>query len=332
MRNFCTLFDKNYLYRGLTLYSSLTKNHPDFNLWILCMDNETFELLEKMNLDNIKLIRLEEFENDRLKEVKKERTKTEYSWTCAASLCWFMLDRIEDGDLITYLDADMYFFSDPESIFKEIDNSSVAIVEHRLRGIKLSLEKYLGTYNVGWVSFRKDSDGIEAAKWWKDKVLDWCFAYFKDGMIGDQHYLNDWTKRFKKVCVIKNEGADVAPWNVNNLKITRENEKVFVGGVPLVFYHFHNFSLINRNFYIPVTAYNIPKTAEKYIYAEYIKEIRKTVGLVSRFDQDFNFGFKNKFIKALIARTLFRSKFFEYFYIIYSGHKLKKTAAISLDK
>jgi hypothetical protein len=296
------------------------------------MDNETFELLKKMNLINIRLIKLEEFENEKLKEVKKERTVTEYSWTCAANLCWFMLNKIGNEELVTYLDADMFFFSDVEDIFKEIGDSSIAIVEHRLKGYKQKLEKYVGKYNVGWVSFRKDDEGIKASQWWKDKVLEWCFAYFKNGMIGDQHYLNDWSEKFNKVCIIRHEGADVAPWNVNNLKITYKNEKVFVGNAPLIFYHFHNFSLINRNFYIPVTAYNIPKTAEKYVYTNYVKEIKKTIELVSESDKNFNFGFKSKFLKAYIARTLFRSKTFEYFYTKYSCYKLNKTANIPLDK
>jgi hypothetical protein len=332
MHNFCTLFDKNYLYRGLTLYSSLSKHCHNFNLWILCMDNTAFELLRKMNLPNIKLIALEEFENDQLKEVKKGRTTAEYSWTCAANLCWFMLDKIKNGDLITYLDADMYFFSDPENIFKEIENSSVAIVEHRLRGFKQRLEKYVGKYNVGWVSFRKDAEGVETSRWWKDKVLEWCFAYFKNGMYGDQHYLNDWTERFKKVCIIQHKGADVAPWNVNNYKITYKNDRIFVGDVPLIFYHFHNFSLINKSFFIPITASNIPAAAQKYIYTQYIIEIKKTIELVSKFDKNFNFGFKNKFLKAFAARTLFRSKLFEYLFVRYSYYKLKKTAETSLDK
>lgn len=328
MHNFCTLFDRNYLYRGLALHSSLLKHSSNFMLWILCMDDTAFELLGKMNLQNVKLITLKEFENEDLKKVKQGRTTTEYSWTCAANLCWYMLDKVNDEELLTYLDSDMYFFSDPEILFKEIGNSSVAIIEHRLKGVKRNLEKYTGKYNVGWVTFRKDKDGIETSRWWKDKVLEWCFAHFKNGMYGDQHYLNDWPERFKNVCVIKHEGADVAPWNVNNLKITNKDGTVFIGNVPLVFYHFHNFALINKNFFIPVTAYNIPRTAVKYVYAEYIQEIQKSIRSVSKFNPNFNFGFKKKYLKSYIARNIFRCKLFEYFYTKYSYRKLKKAANI----
>jgi hypothetical protein len=293
------------------------------------MDDETFELLKKMNLKNIHLITMEEFENERLVKVKKERTTAEYSWTCAANLCWHVLNKIDNNDLITYLDADMAFFSDPEEIFEEIGDSSIAIIEHRFAGFKKDLEKYVGRYNVGWVSFRKDAEGTKASEWWKDKVLDWCFAYFKNGMYGDQHYLNDWTERFERVCVIRHKGADVAPWNVNNFKISQKGDKIFIGDVPLVFYHFHNFYLINKNFFIPITASNIPVTAIKYIYNKYIRWIKENIELVSKTDENFNFGFKKRFLKSLIARTFFRSRLFEYLYVRYSCYKLQKTANIS---
>ncbi|PIR44395.1 glycosyl transferase, partial [Candidatus Wolfebacteria bacterium CG10_big_fil_rev_8_21_14_0_10_31_9] len=75
---FCTLFNKNYFYKGLAMYFSLRNNLENFTLWILCMDEDTYNLLNQMQLPNIKLIALKDFETDDLKKVKKERTIAEY--------------------------------------------------------------------------------------------------------------------------------------------------------------------------------------------------------------------------------------------------------------
>lgn len=325
MHYFCTLFDKNYLYKGLTLYYSLLRNDDEFHLWILCLDDLTFSLLEKMDLENASLIAAADFENEGLIKVKKERTVTEYSWTCTANLCRYMLEKINARELITYLDADMCFFSNPEPIFKEIGNSSIAIVEHRLEGERKKMEKYVGKYNVAWVSFRKDDDGIQSAEWWKERVLEWCGAYFKGGKIGDQHYLNDWPQRFDNVCVIGHEGADVAPWNVANRKIKVLDGQIMIGSVPLIFYHFHSFILISNNRYISAPAYFIPQTAERYIYRKYFDEMKKVISMVRNFDSAFNYGFKKNYFKSLAAKALFRFRLFNYIYIKYSCRKFKKS-------
>ena len=41
------------------------------------------------------------------------------------------MDKFKDINLITYLDADLLFYSSFEPIFNEIGNSSIAIIEHR---------------------------------------------------------------------------------------------------------------------------------------------------------------------------------------------------------
>ena len=60
--NFCTYFDSNYLYRGLALFYSIKRLKFHFRLWILCFDNISYNILEKLNYENINLINLDEFE------------------------------------------------------------------------------------------------------------------------------------------------------------------------------------------------------------------------------------------------------------------------------
>lgn len=324
MYKFCTLFDKNYLYKGLALYFSLLKHSSGFHLWVLCMDDLTFSLLERMNLKGVSLIPMAEFENEKLLAVKKERTVAEYSWTCTANLCWYMMDIIQDSEMITYLDADMYFFADPKNIFQETGDKSIAIVGHRLEGERKRLEKYVGKYNVGWISFRKDKNGLASCEWWKERVLEWCYARFEKGKIGDQHYLNDWPERFQNVRVIGHEGADVAPWNVANREVSIRDNKVFIGGAPLVFYHFHNFIIINENFYIPASAYHIPASVRKFIYERYFQEMKEAIKFTAKTDYSFSSGFKKKFLKSYMAHLLFKFKFFDSLYIKYSHYNLEK--------
>ena len=54
--NFCTFFDRYYLPQGLALYDSLRNHCPGFHLWILCMDQETHNVLTDMRLINTELI------------------------------------------------------------------------------------------------------------------------------------------------------------------------------------------------------------------------------------------------------------------------------------
>ena len=50
MYSFCTLFDSNYLTRGLAMYESLKKYSDDFYLYIFAFDDKSYELLVNLNL------------------------------------------------------------------------------------------------------------------------------------------------------------------------------------------------------------------------------------------------------------------------------------------
>ena len=240
MYYFCTYFDQHYLTRGLTLYRSLRKHCPEFKLWVLCMDDTAYRILRALELPGINPISLEDFEsNDQALQIAKtNRSRIEYYFTCTPSLPLFVLNNWPEVDLVTYLDADLFFFENPLTIFEEVREASIAIIGHRFPS-KLQRLELRGIYNVGWLTFRRDRKGLECLNWWRDRCIDWCYDRTEGGRYADQKYLDDWPTRFKGVKVIEHKGANLAPWNVASYRLSLVREKILVDQQPLIFFHFH---------------------------------------------------------------------------------------------
>ena len=47
-RFFCTYLDKNYLPRGLALYQSLKRHASPFELFVLCLDQPSHQILSQL--------------------------------------------------------------------------------------------------------------------------------------------------------------------------------------------------------------------------------------------------------------------------------------------
>jgi len=58
-RAVCTVMDRNYLTRGLALYASLRKHGPAYDLHVLCMDQETWDILSHLAPTGLKRVALQ---------------------------------------------------------------------------------------------------------------------------------------------------------------------------------------------------------------------------------------------------------------------------------
>jgi hypothetical protein len=176
-------------------------------------------------------------------------------------------------EVITYLDADLFFFSDPAPVLAELGDQSILMVGQRYPAERAHEMVDYGFYNVGLNSFRNDADGLACLSWWGERCLEWCYQRVEAGKFGDQKYLDDWPQRFRRVVVAQHAGIGLAHWNINEHMLTRQHGHVLVDGRPLVCYHFSCFRLINRIVYQPVINAKITITAQRYIYEPYVKAI-----------------------------------------------------------
>jgi hypothetical protein len=265
MYNYCTLFDSKYLYRGLAMYESLKKHSNNFHLYIFAFDTRSYNLLKKFNLALVTIISLNEFEDEELLEVKKNRTQVEYCWTCTPSIIKYCIENF-NLESCTYLDADIYFFSDPNILVEEMGGKSILITEHRYTP-KYDRTITSGVYNVQFMTFKNDTSGMKALNWWRNSCIIWCYNKVEDGKLGDQKYLDDWTFRFEGVHVLKHLGGGVAPWNVQQYKL---EEKSF----ELIFYHFHDFKFLLKD-KVDLGSYLLRKEDIKILYKPYLIHLKK---------------------------------------------------------
>lgn len=291
---FCTLFDHNYLYKGLALHSSLIRHCPDFTLWILAMTNEAHRVLKKMNLKNVRLIKLSDFEDKQLLSVKPDRTAVEYMWTLTPSLPLYVFKRDPKAKMVAYIDADCFFYSDPKPIYDEMGKKSILLIEHRYSKDRKDWEKTSGRFNVEMLIFRRDRYGLQALKWWRDRCIEWCYFRHEDGKLGDQMYLNDWPTRFKSVHILKHKGGGLAPWNIKNYRLSTKEGRIFVDNEKLIFYHFHAFRMFRKNRYDLAAGYQFNSTQKLLVYRPYIDAIERAISLAKLSDKGFRYGFSDE--------------------------------------
>lgn len=291
---YCTLFDRNYLVKGLVMLRTLLQNSKQAHVFVLCMDAQTKELLAKINIPNLTLLSLNDVEDEDLLRIKPGRSIAEYCWTLSASLCWHVMDCYKFVNRITYLDADLMFYSSVDPLFAEIGSKSIAIIEHRFSERFLHLEAY-GKFNVEWVTFVRDDVGLKCLKKWRDQCIEWCFARLEEGRMGDQKYLDYWPSDFpESVHVIQNPGAGVAPWNFSNYSYAHKSGILLVNQVPLIFYHFHQFQMLSAGMFDYMSdTYSSGHQIPKDIYKAYEKEVVANYELVKQFYPEFNGGIRS---------------------------------------
>lgn len=258
MHHFCTYFDIHYLTRGLALYDSLCAHSREpFRLWILCMDEETHSALVRLDLEAVNLISRAEFEaNDpQLAALCAERDRVAFYWTSTPSLPLHVLGLDETIQCITYLDADLFFFRDPGVVFEELGAGSILIGEHRYSAEFSGWLETSGRYNVGLLSFRRDANGLQALRWWRNACLSWRPGQDGKERFSDQVFLDDWPRRFGGVVVLQQKGAGLAPWNISGRRLASGPDGVTVDDEPVVYFHFHALKLVKRHVIRPSGPY-----------------------------------------------------------------------------
>lgn len=294
MRYFCTYFDRNYLAKGLTLINSLRKWHDNrITIYVVCMDELSRLLLEKLAIPGVVLVPLHSIEagDQQLLNTRNDRTAVEYLWTSTPTIILRLLERFSEIDILTYVDADMFFYASSEPVFQELGAASVLIHEHRFPQHLAHLEQF-GRFNVGLLVFKRDATSFQVLQWWRERCLEWCKATLEDGKYGDQKYLDSWPQLFSGIVATQNIGVGTAPWNHSQYKFGFKDRRVYVNESPLIINHFHAFHIVNTDIIVPVAIpdYVNPVSYYTTVVPQYVEALDRSIQQIRQIDPEFLFG------------------------------------------
>lgn len=291
MHRYCTFFDHRYLDRGLAMIRSLREVDPGCRISVLCLTPACERELARLAEPGVTLTSLDEFERDNpdVLAIKETRCLRDYYFTLSGCIVSSAMRDATDGEIVTYLDADLLFYSSPAPIFEAMADASVGVVGHRFHWWAKRLEKY-GKYNVGWVSFRADDVGRQAARWWRESCIEWCYGGVDGDRFADQKYLEHFFRRFPRVIEITHPGANLGPWNICRHSVTQQaGGRLLVDGrLPLIFFHFSGVKELEPGLFLcSHISYLGPftRTVRQGLYLPYIallERIRQEIGGLPR--------------------------------------------------
>jgi hypothetical protein len=157
-------------------------------------------------------------------------------------------------------------------LLDESKNASAQVIEHRFPPELQHLLVY-GRFNVGWIGFSSNKEGLSLIEDYRKLCLDWCYDKLEEDRFGDQKYLDKWPQKFPNCVISKHLGANVAYWNISGRSLSIHNGNYFINDDPLIFFHFQAVARMKSGNYVikgdPVNIGNY----FNLLYEPYLKEL-----------------------------------------------------------
>ncbi len=279
--NFCTLFDKGFISKGMVLINSIRETHKDYSIFIVALDEYTFDFLTRLSDSNINLVKLSAVENEYnyLKEIKKTRRKGDYYLTLKPHCIDYIITNYQFLDHLAYVDSDMMFFSTLNPVLQELADKSILVTSHNFSKEHIDKELY-GKFNGGFLLVKNNETSISCLNWWCERCTEWCFDYIEGDKFTDQKYMEKFPILYpNEVVVSKLIGLNLAGYNIGNCDIAIKNNQIICNGEPLILFHYCSLKKNNvLNFYIlsiwDYTVYKNIKIIDS-IFGKYLIEVEK---------------------------------------------------------
>ncbi|MER3547317.1 MAG: hypothetical protein C4338_06800, partial [Rhodanobacteraceae bacterium] len=233
----------NYLAYALTLMQSVAGQYPRAPRY-LCLADEraddpalNTDLFETVTIDQLQLPDFQAFVF-RYDIMELNTAVKPYMFA------WLRARHPQTG--IVYLDPDILVLRKLEQVESAFAGGALAVLTPHLNAPieddkfpdELSIMRS-GVYNCGFAAINAAHPRAgDLIAWWEAKLEFGCFVDLEGGLFTDQKWMDLVPGMFPDVRILRDDGYNVAYWNLAQRAVAQTDDGYTAGGVPLVFVHF----------------------------------------------------------------------------------------------
>ncbi|MFP5449316.1 MAG: hypothetical protein ACLGHU_11285 [Alphaproteobacteria bacterium] len=238
-------FTFSYLNRARVLYSTLRRFHPDWELVALITDEppEGFEF----DPANEPFDRVVWAQDLGIANFRNWLFRHDVVEVCTAVKGPFLHQACAQADIAIYLDPDTALLAPLDPLIEMLGEHQILLTPHlidpntertAILDNDLSASR-TGIFNLGFVAIRTTGEGARFARWWNDRLLEYCYDDMPKGLFVDQRWCDHVPALFDGVKVVRDPGYNVASWNLSQRRVAiGKDGAITVNGAPLRFWHF----------------------------------------------------------------------------------------------
>jgi hypothetical protein len=243
MTLFFTVATTNYLPFAVSLLDSAKRYHPDFEFRICLTDYITDDEIERNDLMNkYPIVQLHELGVDEFDFITQNYNPMQLANCSKVLFAKYFLEQDHINQVI-FCDSDTFFFGPlPKST---VNDHEIILSPHFTQPPNIEMKRQelevlnAGLYNGGFFKLRKSPQTFKYIAWLRERSVKECIYDFKRGYYGEQLWLNLVPLYFKDTFIERNEGVNVAYWNLHEREISEVNGSFFVNNTtPLSFFHY----------------------------------------------------------------------------------------------
>lgn len=254
--DFFTSITANYMPKALVLAESIKKYNKDARVHLLLSDDIPKGRENELAIfDSIIGIEDLEVPVDDLQKWIFKHTVVELCTAVKGQAFLHIHDKF-NAEKIVYLDPDTAVFDSLIELENLLDEHSVVITPHQtvpeedllaIMDNEICSLKH-GTYNLGFLAIKMDEKGEEFAKWWRDRLVEFCYDDIPNGIFTDQKWVDLAPALFDYVYILREKGYNVSTWNISHryIEFDENINKYTIDGKTLKFYHFSGFDSGNQ--------------------------------------------------------------------------------------